>query len=106
MVETALAVELTLLVKALRLLSGLDSEPSKLGTLRMVAVLPRACFATLCVGVGRAVVMVFIVPVEVGVRVFAGEASSTAWFGYAVAATTEEKQDRVSNARFSRPMFH
>lgn len=35
-VDTALVVLLTLLEKSLCLLSGLDSEPSKLGTLRMV----------------------------------------------------------------------
>lgn len=79
MVEVALAVELTLLERVLRLLSGLDSEPSKLGTLRMVADLARACFAALLAG--RAVVILFIVPVEAGVRVFVEESSSSGSWG-------------------------
>jgi hypothetical protein len=75
MADMALVLELTLLEKALRLLSGLDSEPSKLGTLRIVADLTRACLATVLVG--RAAVMLFIVPVEAGVRVFVAEASNS-----------------------------
>lgn len=42
LLDMALAVLLTLLEKALCLLSGLDSEPSKLGTLRIVLDLATA----------------------------------------------------------------
>jgi hypothetical protein len=74
MAEAALVVELTLLERTLRLLSGLESEPSKLGTLRMVADLAMACFAGLLAG--RAVVILFIVPVDAGVSVLVDGASS------------------------------
>lgn len=77
--EAALALDVTLLDKPLRLLSGLDSEPSKLGTLRIVAVLPRACFTAAFAG---GPVMLFMAPVEAAVSVLVdGSSSGLSVFG-------------------------
>lgn len=81
MVEMALVLLVTLLEKLLCLLSGLDSDPSKLGTLRMVLDLAIVCL--FCVGLEA--LMVFIVPVEAGVRVFSGESCTSLFLAASVA---------------------
>lgn len=72
--DRALALLLTLLERPLaRLLSGLVSDPSTLGTLRIVAVRAKACFETEAARLG----MLLTVPAEAGVKVLVpGESSS------------------------------
>lgn len=87
---------LTLLEKAwLCLLSGLDSDTSKLGTLRMVAVRPRACLAAML----GLFFMLLTLPVLAGVRVLLGEASSgeclaETWYSGAVRERSARARDR------------
>jgi len=84
MADEPLALLLTLLPKALRLLSGLDSDPSTLATLRMVADRASACLVVV-LGLPRQG-MLFVVRVEAGVRVLAGDVSGAAWSAAAAAA--------------------
>ena len=74
MVDMPLAVLLMLLEKVLCLLSGLESEPSRLATLRMVADLVSDCFV---VTLPRPL-MLLVTPVGAGVRV-RPEESSGCW---------------------------